>query len=418
MPGRRTGIESAGGRGVTGVAGAASAPPSTEGTPEVALADARLDRLRTVMGDSDADWLLVSGVADVLYASGYRSVSDAVIGRGGLVALVGSDDLWLCGPAADGPAAVAGGLPADRYVGWGRFFFDELDKATPGWAHADRYAGLSEAVTEALRRSGAGRRVLAEGDLGALASSTIPGASVSAGARQVTAAARATKLPGEVALLRRAAELAEAGIEAALADLTAGVTERELGARVAATMAAGGGEPRFIVVATGERSALADAPLTGRAVKPGDIVRFDVGCVVDGYWSDVGRTAVLGEPDPALARRYAAVLDGEEEQLRAIAPGLGGAELFDIAVAHVEAGGITPYRRHHCGHGIGLDIYEAPGVRSGSEDVLRKGMTLNVETPYYELGWGGIMVEDTVVVTAGGCEWLTSSRRDLRVVAP
>ncbi|UOY02873.1 M24 family metallopeptidase [Blastococcus sp. PRF04-17] len=387
-------------------------------TRPTALADARLARLRAVMADADADWLVVSGVADVLYASGYRSVSDAVIGRGGLVALVGQDDLWLCGPAADGPAAVAGGLPADRYVGWGRFFFDEPEGPTPGWAHAERYAGLSEAVADALQRSGARGRILAEADLGELAAATLPTASVSGGARRVTGAARSAKLPGEVELLRRSAELAEAGIQAALSELRAGVTERELGARVAATMAAGGGEPRFVVVATGERSALADAPLTGRRVEAGDIVRFDVGCVLDGYWSDVGRTAVLGEPDATLARRYAAVLDGEEQQLRNIAPGLGGAELFEIAVAAVEAGGITPYRRHHCGHGIGLDIYETPGVGPASRDVLREGMTVNVETPYYELGWGGIMVEDTVVVTTEGCEWLTASPRDLRVVEP
>jgi Xaa-Pro aminopeptidase len=386
--------------------------------PSAALADARLTRLRSLMADSDADWLVVSGVADVLYASGYRSVSDAVIGRGGLVALVGQDDLWLCGPAADGPAAVAGGLPADRYVGWGRFFFDEPDGSTPGWADAERYAGLSEALVDALRRAGARGRILAEGDLAGLAAATLPTASVSGGARSVTGAARSAKLPEEVELLRRSAQLAEAGIEAALGELRAGVTERELGARVAATMAAGGGEPRFVVVATGERSALADAPLSGRRVEPGDIVRFDVGCVVDGYWSDVGRTAVLGEPDSRLARRYAAVLDGEEQQLRAIAPGLGGAELFDIAVAAVQAGGITPYRRHHCGHGIGLDIYETPGVGPASPDLLRERMTINVETPYYELGWGGIMVEDTVVVTADGCEWLTASPRRLRVVEP
>jgi Xaa-Pro aminopeptidase len=78
------------------------------------LAAARLDRLRAQMRGHDADWVLVAGAADVAYATGYRSVSDAVIGRGGLVALVGHDDLWLCGPTADGPAAVDAGLPPDR----------------------------------------------------------------------------------------------------------------------------------------------------------------------------------------------------------------------------------------------------------------------------------------------------------------
>jgi Xaa-Pro aminopeptidase len=405
---------------MTLINGDVSLSPQGPEQPHVdGLAAARLERLRTQMRRHGADWLLAAGTADVAYASGYRSVSDAVIGRGGLVALVGHDDLWLCGPTADGPAAVDAGLPADRYVGYGRFFFEQ---ATPSSAcmpeQVEPSGSLSEAVRAAVARAGARGRVLAADDLVEQARDWLPAASVEAGAHAVVASARAAKLPGEVALLRRAAGLAEAGIEAACQAIAAGVTERQLGATVAATMAAGGGEPRFVVVAAGPRSALADAPLTDRAVAWGDIVRFDVGCVFEGYWSDVGRTAVLGEPDDLLSQRYAAVLAGEEAQRNAIRIDTPGSQLFDVAVQHVEAGGVRPYRRHHCGHGIGLDVYEPPGVRPDSTDVLRPGMTLNVETPYYELGWGGIMVEDTYLVGDDGPEPLTSSSRELRVIHP
>src|SRR5690606_18514922 len=118
--------------------------------------------------------------------------------------------------------------------------------------------------------------------------------------------------------------------------------------------------PRFVVVTAGERAALADAFATDRPLRAGDLVRFDVGGVLDGYWSDIGRTAVVGEPDPLQRRFYDAIEAGEAEQLARIRPGLRAGEVFDLAVREVERRGLFPYRRHHCGHGIGLDVYEPP----------------------------------------------------------
>jgi Xaa-Pro aminopeptidase len=171
-----------------------------------------------------------------------------------------------------------------------------------------------------------------------------------------------------------------------------------------------------VVSTTGPRTALADAPATRRSWRPGELARFDVGCTVDGYWSDIGRTAVLGGPDRLQASRYAAILAGEQAQFAAARPGVTTAQLFDVAVAAVEAGGITPYRRHHCGHGIGQSVYEAPIISSGVDRPLVAGMTFCFETPYYEVGWGGMMVEDLVQVTGGGLRVLTGSDRGLRVV--
>jgi Xaa-Pro aminopeptidase len=169
-------------------------------------------------------------------------------------------------------------------------------------------------------------------------------------------------------------------------------------------------------VTGGERSALADAAPTGRRLRPGDLLRFDVGCVLDGYWSDVGRTAVVGDPTAKQARRYNAIYAGEQAQLEAARPERSARELFDIAVEAVEARGLSPYRRHHCGHGIGSEVYEPPIIGPSSDIPLRAGMTFCFETPYYELGWGGMMVEDTVVITETGSEMLTRSDRTLRVI--
>ena len=104
--------------------------------------------------------------------------------------------------------------------------------------------------------------------------------------------------------------------------------------------------------------------------------------------------------------------------MAALLPGVRAGELFDVAVAAVEGAGLSPYRRHHCGHGIGSSVYEPPIVSPGADDVIEPGMVVCLETPFYELGWGGMMVEDTIVVTGGGHRMLTRSDRSLRVIEP
>ena len=216
-------------------------------------------------------------------------------------------------------------------------------------------------------------------------------------------------------MLRYAARLSESAVQAALSVAEPGVTERELAAVIAGAMVAGGGDPRFVVATTGERSALADVVPTDRRWRPGETARFDVGCVVEGYWSDIGRTAVLGEPDERQRRVYAAVHAGEQAQLDLARPGVTAAELFRAGFDGTGAK-VPSYRRQHCGHGIGLSIYEPPVIAPDVDAALQAGMTFCFETPYYELGWGGMMVEDTVVVTGDGIEMLCAGDRDLLVV--
>jgi Xaa-Pro aminopeptidase len=372
------------------------------------LAAARLGRLREELAGAPYDALVLTSPEGVCYATGYRSVAGQIFAGHAMAAVVTEDEVWLVCPAADGAAAVDAGVDPERIVPYGRFYFAGDGPAT---AMSDRHAGFPDALAGPLRRL-RGRRLGAEGPAAPLVAEL-------AGAVDATdwmLGVRAVKLPGEQALLRAAARLAEDGIEAALAAARVGVTERELASAVAAAMVVGGGEPRFVVVTAGPRSPLADAFPTDRPCQAGDLLRFDVGCVYQGYWSDIARTAVVGEPTDRQRTRYDALLAGLHAELDTARPGVTAREVFRAAHRTVEAAGLAPYRRHHAGHAIGLSVYERPVVSPEATLPLAPGMVFCLETPYYELGWGGMMVEDTGVVTDAGFMLFTHIDRSLRVV--
>jgi Xaa-Pro aminopeptidase len=169
-------------------------------------------------------------------------------------------------------------------------------------------------------------------------------------------------------------------------------------------------------VTIGERAALADVYPTDRALRPGDLVRFDLGCLVGPYRSDISRTAVTGKPTEKQARYYAAILAGERAAIAAMKPGVPVSQLFDVAVRVTRESGLPHYQRHHVGHGIGLEPYDPPTINAATNTALEPGMVFCVETPYYEHGWGGVQVEDAIEVTPGGSRTLTRSSQDLAIV--
>lgn len=390
-------------------------------TPKTALVAERTARLLAHLADAPFDAVVTLSTANVDYATGYRSMSGAVHGTSSVAAVVTGSRTVLAGPVADSAPAFDAGIGEDDFVAFGRFYFESAGSAATATRLVDEHPGAAEAIAAAVTRAGAAAATIGLDEAACPAPLRAALAAALPGVTWVDASGwlsrvRARKLPGEVALLAQSARLAEAGIVAALAVARPGVTEAELARVVARTMVDGGGLPKFTVVTTGPRSALADAVAGDRPLAAGDLLRFDVGCLLDGYWSDIGRTAVIGEPTALQSSRYAAILAGLDAQLAAARPGVSAAALFDLAVDVTQRGGIAPYRRQHCGHGIGLDVYEAPIVRPGQDVPLEEGMTFCFETPYYELGWGGMMVEDALVVTADGVEALTTLARGLTEV--
>jgi Xaa-Pro aminopeptidase len=151
-------------------------------------------------------------------------------------------------------------------------------------------------------------------------------------------------------------------------------------------------------------------------VRARDLVRFDVGCAVNGYRATVARTAVVGEPTARQAEVHEAVLAGIEAALGGLRPGTRAATVFEGAVAAVRAAGIAGYRQDLVGHGVGLDHREPPWLAAGGEAVLEMGMVVLLDTPYFEYGWGGVSVKETVLVTNVGARPLNRSARGLVVL--
>ncbi|MGB3483186.1 MAG: Xaa-Pro peptidase family protein [Mycobacterium sp.] len=228
---------------------------------------------------------------------------------------------------------------------------------------------------------------------------------------------RTHKTALEIERLGEAARIAESAITATTAIAAAGVTQAELATEFRVAVARGGGFLRVDSVSIGRDSVFGNANVAQTVLSPGDLLRFDIGAVYRGYQSDLSRCFSLGEPD-AKTRRYAeAVIAGQSAALAMLEPGVRTAELFAAAVAETRRAGIPHYNRTHVGHGIGLvGSYDAPLLSPFDPHVIEAGMVLCVETPYYEFGFGGVQIEDMVVVTDSGWTPLSRLPRSLEIL--
>jgi Xaa-Pro aminopeptidase len=227
---------------------------------------------------------------------------------------------------------------------------------------------------------------------------------------------RSIKTPGEVDILRHAARVTERAIDAALAVAKEGVTEREMLREFNACLAKNDAAPVVGCIGFGNRSAMINVQPSDRKLKQGDLIRFDVGGRYKHYRSDMSRGGNLGEPPAKIAKYYRAVEKGVLRGYDIIKPGLKVSDLFKDIVATVQREGIPHFARSHVGHGIGVDGYDPPNIAENSKDVLEENMVVCIETPYYELGFAGLQVEDMVRVTKDGAESLMTLPTALRIV--
>src|SRR2546425_2420265 len=382
-------------------------------------------RLTEVLDAEGLDALVATSTENLQYVTGFRSIAHALFRGLELYGVFTRRGTGLVVPFIDTSGVAADEINADALACYGKYFFEYADD--PGvigrkvreWTRAPAQSPV-DALLKVLGDLGVlGARIgMDESGLFPTAWRTleerVKGALTPA--YQLFRRARMVKSPEEVACLERAAQIAEDGVAAVLAMLEPGVTEREAACVYEAEILRRGAQPFFTVITIGERAALADVYPAERALKPGDMVRFDLGCVYQGYRSDIARTAVLGRPDDKLARFYAAILAGEKAAIAAMKPGVPVSEIFDVGVRVTRERGLPHYQRHHVGHGIGLEPYDPPTLNAATQTRLEPGMVFCVETPYYEHGWGGVQVEDAVEVTAGGTRRLTRSSQDLAII--
>lgn len=379
------------------------------------------DRIQSVMETHNLELLIASLPENIYYLSGYRSISHAILNRVQAYAIYRPGNaVEMVLPFAD--SATFYEQCKEIYATfYGKFYFahkeqTELQKNLDAKLESS-FMAPAEALISAIKKAGVRSGNIGV-DEGRLTPETLNAVKQAFPRVQFVSAAglfgqiRMIKHPEEVQLLEKAVAITEIAMYSAIKEIRHGITETEIANHYIKHIVEHGAQPFFNVVTIDNRSAYADTITTEQSVKDGSIIRFDMGCIYKGYRSDIARTVVVGNHDPRVAEYYNSILMGEEKAVDAIKPGVSVEEIFNIAVTEVKKG-IPKFERHHCGHGIGLEVYDPPSIAPGVADQLQSGMVLCVETPYYELGWGGVQVEDTIVVTENGSRYLTKSSREL-----
>ncbi len=226
---------------------------------------------------------------------------------------------------------------------------------------------------------------------------------------------RERKDPSEVACIRRAIAMAESALDRTLARLSPGLTETAVAGILEQALRDEGSEdyPFLSIVASGVRSALPHARAGDRLLATGDLVLIDFGAIAGGYCSDITRTVVLGRGSTEQQEIYGIVREANARASASIHAGMRGMDADAVAREYIDARGFGAAFGHSLGHGIGLEVHESPRLAKTADAVLPVGAVVTIEPGIYRPGWGGVRIEDDVLLTEDGPVVLTGYRRDL-----
>ena len=339
----------------------------------------RIERLAATLDDP----LLVTGLVNVQYLSGFQSSNTAL-----LVEPAGGATLYTDFRYAEAARAVA----------------DVTFEQTP------------RAVVPALAELLSGRRIAVEATHITLADAdTLRAGGVDlVSTTRLVEALRAVKDAGELEIMRRAAAISDRVYDELSRQPFVGRTEAELAWWLEqAWHEAGADGPAFdAIVAFGENGARPHARLRDEPIPEGTLVVVDAGCLVHGYRSDCTRTFFTGEPEGRLRELYDLCLTAQLDALAAVRPGALGKDVDAVSRKAIGEAGMAEHYGHGLGHGVGLAVHEEPNMRPESDAVLEPGNVVTVEPGIYLAGDVGVRIEDMVVVTEDGCERLTNVTKE------
>lgn len=226
---------------------------------------------------------------------------------------------------------------------------------------------------------------------------------------------RIIKSEEEIAKIEAAQRIAEAAFSKLITSMRAGMTEKQVASVLNFYMMDLGADGISFdtIAASGVNSACPHAVPTDKPLENGDFLTLDFGAVVDGYHSDMTRTVVIGKPDEEMKNVYNAVWGANTDALKAVRADVTGKLVDSVARSTLDAWGYEKYFTHGLGHGVGLEIHEAPAVSLKSPFTLHEGMIITIEPGVYIPGKYGVRIEDMVVVTADGCMNLTKTPKTL-----
>ena len=229
---------------------------------------------------------------------------------------------------------------------------------------------------------------------------------------------RMVKDDDELTLLRTTAELASTAFFSILENIRPGARERDVALALEFAMKRAGADNKSFdfIIASGTRGALPHGKAGDRVIGRGELVTVDFGAVCQGYHSDETVTVSVGAPDARQREIYGIVKDAHDLAMEAVKPGICMKELDAKARGYIEAHGFGKYFGHGLGHGVGLEVHERPLVSHKSDTVAEEGMVFTIEPGIYIPEWGGVRIEDTVVVTGTGCQPLTRVSKELMIL--
>jgi Xaa-Pro aminopeptidase len=353
----------------------------------------RIERLRKEMAEKELDAFFVSSSENRAYFSGFR-------GSAGYLWITSADAML----ATDSRYTEQAGIEAAEYrvvrITGSLDWFEEVVESSG----ARRIGFEDNSVTVSLHS--ALQEKLANRDPAPTLAPT--------GA--MAAQLRAVKEPDELILIQRAIDLADQAMEVVGAKLHPGMTEREVAWQLEQTMRESGADALSFdtIVASGPNGAKAHHKPSDRKLELGDGIVIDMGALYEGYCSDITRTFVLGKASEQFRKVYDTVLAAQEITEQTARAGMTGGEVDGLARAVIADAGYGDSFGHSLGHGIGIAVHELPGVGPNSPGTIKDGMVFSVEPGIYLTGWGGVRIEDLVVMEGGSPRVLTHAhKRDL-----
>jgi Xaa-Pro dipeptidase len=362
---------------------------------ERAVGAGRLVRLRAWMATEAVDAAYITRPISIAYLTGFHAEPIERL----MALIVHAGGATLVVPALERESAVN----------------SVIDVGVVAWRDGeDPYALVSDAL-RAVRRVAVEKEHLTVKAAESL--QAVVGSHELVDATEVIRRMRRTKNAAELEKLRRAAAITDHATADILPRLRVGQSELEVATILAATISAAGGTPAFeTLVQFGPSSAQPHHTPSARTLQAGELVLLDFGAAYEGYRADTTRMAVAGEPTSLQREIHRVVLKAHDVAIDAVRAGVTAGSVDAAARGVIDAQNFGDRFIHRTGHGLGLEAHEDPSLEPGSTLVLEAGMVATIEPGIYIEGWGGVRIEDDVVVEAGGCRLLTQADRSLHVI--
>lgn len=300
-------------------------------------------------------------------------------------------------------------------------YMSQAAEQVQGWDIIEHGPKITEAVKQQLESLGISRLGFEQRDVtyGVYADYTkeLEGIELVPTDRLVEAL-RMIKDEQELVIMQEAAELADRAYEHILQHLRPGVTEKQIALELEMFMRSNGATSTCFdtIVASGERSALPHGVASDRKLQSGEFVKMDFGAYYQGYCSDITRTVMLGKPTDKHREIYDIVLEAQMHALEHIKPGMTGKEADALTRDIIKRYGYGDYFGHSTGHSLGMEVHESPRLSFTESMVLQPGMTVTVEPGIYLPGFGGVRIEDDIVITERGAKRLTHAPKHWTVL--